>query len=176
MKSKLTEGLKSTENLGMKYSSYLDEKDFNEMILEGRTEDEYLEDYCMIIDYALLRGLEKSSIDFYTEKHHILPRCMEGEDSNYNYVLLSALEHIVVHALLYRLYPEIISLAYAIHCMLLNNNKSIFNRKHNIELFKNRLIDSAKFIEKINNSLGKKIVAYNDGPIIIKIYETISSI
>lgn len=29
MKSKPIEDIKSTENLGMKYSSYLDEKDFN---------------------------------------------------------------------------------------------------------------------------------------------------
>ena len=35
MKSKPIEGIKSTENPGMKYSSYLDEKDFNEMILDG---------------------------------------------------------------------------------------------------------------------------------------------
>lgn len=50
MKSKPIEGIKSIENPGMKYSSYLDEKDFNEMILDGRTEEEYLEDYCKLID------------------------------------------------------------------------------------------------------------------------------
>ena len=96
MNNTIKNGIKSTKDLGMKYSSYLDEKDFNEMILEGRTEDKYLEDYCMIIDYVLLRGLKREKLDFYTEKHHILPRCMEGEDSDYNYVLLSALEHIIV--------------------------------------------------------------------------------
>ena len=71
MKSKPIEGIKSTENLGMKYSSYLDEKDFNEMILEGRTEDEYLEDYCKLIDQALQRGLKRGKVEFYTKKNII---------------------------------------------------------------------------------------------------------
>ena len=64
MKSKPIEGIKSTENPGMKYSSYLDEKDFNEMILDGRTEEEYLEDYCKLIDQALQRGLKRGKSNF----------------------------------------------------------------------------------------------------------------
>ena len=129
MKSKPIEGIKSTENLGMKYSSYLDKKDFNEMILEGRTEDEYLEDYCMIIDYALLRGLKRERIDFYTEKHHILPRCMLGEDENYNYVLLSALEHIIAHILLYRIQSDNNKILSALFCMINVNSEYTSERK-----------------------------------------------
>lgn len=170
MNNTIKEGLKSTENLGMKYSSYLDEKDFNKMILEGRTEDEYLEDYCMIIDYALLRGLKRERIDFYTEKHHIFPKCMSGENEDYNYVLLSALEHIVVHILLYRIYPNF-SMYYAVERMI-----KVGKEKLNSNLYTERSLA----IEKINLDIIAKIrelfIGYRRKPVVCYDLETLDVI
>ena len=176
MNNTIKNGIKSTKDLGMKYSSYLDEKDFNEMILEGRTEDEYLEDYCMIIDYALLRGLKREKLDFYTEKHHILPRCMEGEDSDYNYVLLSALEHIIVHILLYRIYPNNSKIIYATDCILQLNSRSTFERNKAIDKIENiKLISELRTL--VRNLRKRQIACYvkeNDTIVIKKIYDSIT--
>lgn len=42
----------------------------------------------------------------YYEAHHIYPRCLGGEDSPSNLVLLTAKEHFVVHHLLCYMYPR----------------------------------------------------------------------
>jgi len=42
----------------------------------------------------------------YTEKHHIVPKCMRGTNSKENLVRLTAREHFVVHQLLVKMYPE----------------------------------------------------------------------
>lgn len=165
------DGLKSTENLGMKYSSYLDEKDFNEMILEGRTEDEYLEDYCMIVDYALLRGLEKKNINFYTEKHHILPRCMEGEDSDYNYVLLTFLEHLIIHILLYRIYPENTRIATAAVCMTNSTSRSDLNNKLKQQVLDNLLNVLNELRIAFRSNFKKSVVCFDKDFNVAKVYE-----
>lgn len=42
----------------------------------------------------------------YTEKHHIVPRCLGGSDNSENLVILSAREHFICHLLLERIYRE----------------------------------------------------------------------
>ena len=66
----------------------------------------YLKTYEALITKALERGLFKKDLNYYTEKHHILPRCMNGEDEINNYVLLTYREHIIAHMLLSKMYPE----------------------------------------------------------------------
>lgn len=74
--------------------------------------------YNNLIEKALLRGLDKSKLDYYTERHHIYPKCMGGEDIENNYVLLTAKEHILAHMLLYRINPQVDGLLRAIALML----------------------------------------------------------
>lgn len=57
--------------------------------------------------------------DGYTEKHHILPRCMGGGDEKENIAVLTAREHFICHWLLYKHY-RIKSLAFAWHMMKMN--------------------------------------------------------
>src|SRR5574343_393799 len=47
----------------------------------------------------------KSDNEYY-ENHHILPRCMGGNNDNANLVLLTAREHYIAHKLLYFIYKE----------------------------------------------------------------------
>lgn len=42
--------------------------------------------------------------NIYYEKHHIIPKCMNGDNSNDNITLLTAREHYVAHRLLCRVY------------------------------------------------------------------------
>jgi len=56
-----------------------------------------------IIDRAKTRVLPKET---YTERHHIIPRCMDGTDDKSNLVDLTANEHCVIHHLLHVLNPD----------------------------------------------------------------------
>lgn len=50
----------------------------------------YYNVYNNLINKALNRGLDKTKLEGYYEKHHILPKCIDGKDENSNYVLLTA--------------------------------------------------------------------------------------
>ena len=63
--------------------------------------------YDHLISFASSRGLNKSSLPFYTEEHHVVPKCMLGTDEKNNLVLLTYREHILAHLLLYAIYPDI---------------------------------------------------------------------
>lgn len=60
------------------------------------TENKYFRWYCNLIEKAATR----LSIVGYKETHHIIPKCMGGDDSNGNLVHLTAKEHFVAHHLL----------------------------------------------------------------------------
>jgi hypothetical protein len=61
--------------------------------------------YLAIIERAQNRWSEKP-IGIYTEKHHIIPRCMGGSNDALNISYLTAKEHFVCHQLLYRAAPK----------------------------------------------------------------------
>lgn len=56
-------------------------------------------------------------LDGYCEEHHIIPTCMDGNNSKSNKVYLTAREHYVAHLLLVLIYPNQQGLAYAAHMM-----------------------------------------------------------
>ena len=68
----------------------------------------YIDHYERLIERAKHRVLEG-----YAERHHIVPRCIGGDDSPLNMVRLTAEEHFVAHQLLIRLFPRNAKLAYA---------------------------------------------------------------
>jgi hypothetical protein len=61
----------------------------------------------------------------YYERHHIIPKCMNGTNDLDNIVYLLPEEHYVAHQLLVKIYPEIPELAFAANMMCTNrpNNK-----------------------------------------------------
>jgi hypothetical protein len=89
----------------------------------------YKKHYTTLIDRAKERILED-----YTEKHHIIPRCMGGSDDENNLVRLTPEEHYVAHQLLVKIYPNNKSLVYAALMMIVNrpSNKLYgwLRRKH----------------------------------------------
>ncbi|UVD32409.1 hypothetical protein ENTB43_277 [Enterobacter phage Entb_43] len=82
-----------------------------------------------------LRGLDKSSLDFYTESHHIIPSCIGGSDDDSNKVLLTAAEHYVAHQLLLKIHKNsnnkraYHSLALAVRNMTIDATHTIRNNK-----------------------------------------------
>lgn len=72
----------------------------------------YEKHYNLLIDRARNRTLEG-----YSERHHIIPKCMGGDNSKENLVRLTAEEHYVAHQLLVKMYPDNDSLVYALRRM-----------------------------------------------------------
>lgn len=86
----------------------------------------YAEHYRLLVD----SGRERVS-GLYTERHHIVPRCLGGGDEPANLVALSAREHYIAHLLLVKMYPSAKSLVYAAHMMTIGRNgRRIGNRKY----------------------------------------------
>lgn len=69
----------------------------------------------------------KTYNDEYTEIHHIIPRCLGGDDSSSNLVRLSAKAHYLAHLLLCRIYPDNIKLKFALNMMSRSNSKQVRN-------------------------------------------------
>ena len=83
---------------------------------------DYQKHYNHLIDRARTRLLET-----YTEKHHIIPKCMNGSNDVENIVALTPEEHYVAHQLLVKIYPNEPKLVYAAHMMTvgsLNHSRS----------------------------------------------------
>lgn len=87
-----------------------------------------------IIDRAKDRILEG-----YKERHHIIPKCMGGDNSKENLVYLTAREHFLVHWLLTEIYPGHKGLIFAfwLMCRVKNLHQS------------NRYIPSSKIYEHV---------------------------
>ena len=59
--------------------------------------DWYCRTYACLIETRKYRGLDKSKLDGYYEKHHIIPKCLGGKDKASNLVLLTYREHVIAH-------------------------------------------------------------------------------
>ena len=68
--------------------------------------------YQQLIDRAITRTLNG-----YKERHHIVPKCMGGDNSKLNLVDLTAREHFIAHKLLCEIYPNTDKLQYALWMM-----------------------------------------------------------
>ena len=81
--------------------------------------------YFSIINNAKIR----IKPDCYTEKHHIIPRCMNGDNFKENLVVLTAREHFICHWLLIKMTNNkhyVQKLTYALYYMAFDkrNKKS----------------------------------------------------
>lgn len=83
-----------------------------------------LMDYKLIYEKIIARAKNRTTttIDEYTEKHHIIPRCMGGDDEKENIVILTPEEHYVCHQLLVKIYPEHVGLWKAVKLMTGGND------------------------------------------------------
>lgn len=83
---------------------------------------DYQKHYNLLINRAKNRLLEG-----YVEKHHIIPKCMNGTNALDNLIALTPEEHYVAHQLLVKIYPDESKLVYAAKMMTVgsfSNNRS----------------------------------------------------
>jgi hypothetical protein len=71
----------------------------------------------------------KDMIADYTEKHHIIPKCMGGSNDKSNLVKLTPEAHYVAHQLLVKIYPANYKLVFAANAMTLNVHGYRMNNK-----------------------------------------------
>lgn len=77
----------------------------------------YSKIYNDLVAKALPRGTDKSILDGYFELHHIIPRCMGGSNDKSNLVMFTGREHFIAHKLLWKAFPQEVSLMRAAHMM-----------------------------------------------------------
>jgi len=75
--------------------------------------------YKQIYDDLITRGKQRVLYG-YSEKHHIIPRCIGGGNDFTNLVRLTPEEHYLAHQLLVKIYPGNKSLVYAAIAMIRN--------------------------------------------------------
>lgn len=69
---------------------------------------------------ALIERARHRKIEGYSEKHHILPKCLGGSDDPSNLVSLTAAEHYIAHQLLVKLHPGEAKVLYAA-CLMVHS-------------------------------------------------------
>lgn len=77
--------------------------------------------YYSLIQSRKSRGLDKSNLEGYYEKHHITPICTGGTDEKSNLVLLTAREHFIAHRLLAKAFPLELKLLGAVAAFQMRN-------------------------------------------------------
>ena len=73
--------------------------------------------YQLLYEKLIKHAKQQLPPDEYTESHHIIPKCMDGDDSQDNIVVLTARQHFVAHWILTKVYPTNYKLRYAFHMM-----------------------------------------------------------
>jgi hypothetical protein len=90
--------------------------------------------YQQLIKSSKNKNRIKNDTDSYYEKHHIVPKCLGGNDDNDNLVLLTAREHFIAHKLLCEIYPDNDKLHYALWRMM-NPQSKRHKRSYNISSY-----------------------------------------
>jgi len=123
-------------------------------------------DYKKIHD-SLIERAKNRVIEEYTEKHHIIPRCMGGGNEKENIVRLTPEEHFLVHQLLIKIYPNNHRLTFAVDMMCasssnhsgrrVNNKRFGWLRRRVSESLKKENIDPQTLIARSNSLKGRII-------------------
>lgn len=73
---------------------------------------------------SLVNKAKERQLTVYTERHHIIPRCIGGTDNIDNIIRLTPEEHYVAHQLLIKIYPNESRLVLAARYMTNGNKKN----------------------------------------------------
>ena len=69
----------------------------------------------------IIKRAQKRELISYSERHHILPKCLGGDNRKINIVRLTAKEHWLIHLLLIEIYPNNNKLKLAIRKMMISS-------------------------------------------------------
>lgn len=108
---------------------------------------DYLKIYNTIIKKAIEQN--RNPKDRYYEKHHIIPKCIGGNNTKENLIFLTPREHFLCHRLLCLIYPTELKLKFALWYM--SNNNKYFISSRTYEHIRNELSNAltGKNIEEL---------------------------
>jgi len=132
-------------------------------------ENKYSRWYTVLIARAQLRNLSK---EVYTERHHVIPKSWAGSDKKYNLVRLTAREHYIAHALLWKMNVGIgyhNKMVHAFNAMSIMKDGS-YNKpgyKINSRLFETVRLERIAYLKTLkgplSSSWGKKLNVSAEG-------------
>lgn len=92
---------------------------------------------------VLISRARRRVIEGYCEKHHVVPRCLGGDDCPDNLVNLTPEEHYVAHQLLVKMYPNHAGLKYALYLMS-RSTKKMKRKNKEYGWIKRRLVEASR--------------------------------
>jgi hypothetical protein len=112
--------------------------------------------YIRLIDRC--RNMTDEELSGYNEVHHIVPKCIGGDNDSENLVKMPVRYHIMAHIVIAEAYPDNYKLRYAV-TRILNGTRGIVqsNRKEAIDKY-----FSTRFISKIREESAKGISGVNN--------------
>lgn len=106
--------------------------------------------------FGIISSAKQKPSTGYTEKHHIIPRCMKGSDKNDNLVKLTAKQHFICHLLLIKMVEDkmiLSKLKYA--AILLSKDYTISSRIY--EMIRGNIVQDSEWVKKrTSQRIGKK--------------------
>lgn len=120
--------------------------------------------------FAIVESAKVNSHSGYIEKHHIIPRCMDGSDDASNIVALSARQHFVCHLLLTKMVDQdhyLSKLKYAAILLYTVHDQKITSKMY--ETLKSNIKQTPEWINKRTKGLKGRVsptkgtVAWNKG-------------
>lgn len=133
--------------------------------------------------YAIIKNSKQRDLPQYYEKHHIIPKCLNGNDSIDNIANLTAREHFICHLLLTKMVENNSGIKFALHMMTNVNGNQQRNYKINSRIYdyikklnseacsqrnRNRVYTTGR--KKYFNTIIGKYKFFNDGDIIPESY------
>lgn len=92
---------------------------------------DYFRHYNLLIAKAWVRVIEPG---IYTEKHHIIPKSIGGNNNKNNIITLYPREHLMAHLLLVKIFPASKELLYAAN-MMTNSNGNNLQKRNNTKTY-----------------------------------------
>lgn len=80
-------------------------------------------DYDAHYNNLMAKARRRVQVEDYSEKHHVIPKCMGGDNSLENIVILTAREHFIAHWLLTKKFPREWKLYFALFQMTKSNGQ-----------------------------------------------------
>jgi len=120
---------------------------------------------------AIINRARNRKLQGYLERHHVIPRCLDGTDELNNLVELTAREHFIIHKLLCEIYPDNDKIFFAYRMMAVMKNSKDNERTYYVS---SREFERIRMLanEKIGNTLRGRKLPPRDSKIIEKQQET----
>jgi len=103
------------------------------------------------------KTMTEKELSGYNEVHHILPRCMGGDDEKYNLVLMPIRYHIMAHIILSEVFPDNVKIVYAAICMICCTRNKNKVKKNKI------ILKELKFSTRILASIRERVSELSKG-------------